>query len=700
MNYFSDDRSGFGLLQVMIGTVVLGIFAMIFVRKAYNRADISLLTELVTYRDQVLDYYAAVVQSRTAWQCTVKCNSQLHTWVNKRPIDSCPLGSPCKLIIYDGDGNCQQNSCPSGATVRLPKDGWRFALEPDLGGAYNFIPPTNPSTVDSSRPMLVEATWEQAVSSPVSNAVKVTISADWKPDDGYRKNYSSFNIGKRERVIYMNRTPYKNCADGLAARHGNDERNFFDDQGTGTGVARYAGDTSIVGIDPRTGLVTCWQSPLAIPPCYRPNQLPFNRDPPSTIDIDSITTLDFVAAQRCKSDTSDKGLCPHVGSGTTGITHFDRRTGIAHCGKNHIFIKNHNNNIDCGANGSGGLVGISEGGRFICSNDSDGNDGTGVDHNESPLDDCPYGIRGWDSDGDIICANSGYNEVTTDYGANIAFHDGYWVGDKGETGCKGDNIRTCNCCEFPQHCYAGDANRRDANNRKDWLDISGACKKNCSYRNDSTIKDDFKGCQDRDCNKHGCPELSSCKTACGKYEHNGGGCLGERYGDREPIRQYNRDCETCKNNNSCSSKEHDYNECTRESCTDLDPDDDHDPCAGRCADEYRIWDECDSTCACGSPPSPTIKDCRLECNQGIHANDTDNCDHKSFTETEFPLSGTTTLSVACTRCTTYKRNCDLAKRKSREFKNERPTKIDNPTTGCSVINNRNNDYPSAKTRCS
>ena len=340
------SNAGFGLLQVMIGTVVLGIFAMVFVRRAHNRADISYVMELVTYRDQILDYYTALLQSRTAWQCTVKCNTALHQWVKTGVSGSCPLNSPCSLAIYDGDGNCQPNACPTSKTLRLPSGGWRFALEPALGGAYNFVPPTNPSGgAVTTRPMLAKATWEQALASPVGNSVKVTIAVDWLPDPDYREQYTAFNVGKRERVLYLNRAPYKNCADGLAARFpiSISDKHFYDDQGTGSGVARYAGDTAIVGIDPTTGLVTCWQSPLVIPPCYDPSNPPFNTF--RTSDHDSVTVLDFVASQACRSDGSNKGLCPKIGSGTTGITHFDKRTGMAHCGVQHILIKNHNNYI-------------------------------------------------------------------------------------------------------------------------------------------------------------------------------------------------------------------------------------------------------------------------------------------------------------------------------------------------------------------
>ena len=650
--------AGFGLLQVMIGTVVLGIFAMVFVRKAQNRADISLLTELITYRDQVLDYYSAVVQSRTAWQCTRKCDT------NPPPT---PPSPGTGFNLYDGDADCQA-SCPTPPpTLRLLATGWRFSRKDNN---FTFEPPpqsTSPSK--ATHPFFVQANWQRVSSS--HNSVKVTLSIKFDPSDDWKKENTTMNIGSRERVFYMNRTPYKNCSDGLAARFSGSNL-FYDDGGTGTGVARYAGDTAVVEVDATTGLVKCWNSPLVIPPCYR-----------STAPFDSHRTSDstglyFIAADRCDFATKgDQGLCPKVGSGTTGITHFDKFTGISHCGVQHIFIKNHTNDIDCGASGSGGLVGIDEYGRYICSNATTGAEtgvaGTGVDHNEGS--ECQYGIKGWDSSGDVVCANAEGN-VTHDYGVNISFHDGYWVGDKGDKGCEGDKITSCNCCTYPQHCTS-----------TAWISQPlGRCSGNprtCQFRGNSTLQNDFRGCQNRECgNSHGCDNFHACNRACGNYYDGGGGCLEERYDDRQPIRDYEQACSDCKDRNSCDSKLRAYYSC-RDACDDPDtPENDCD--SDDCDDEWDTYDECDDDCDCGNPPTPFIKDCKRECLQGDTADDSNYCATPPLVNNFF---GTTQRGPTCLKCEEYNRRCATAERKSREYKDgDTPTKTANPS--CSSRDSR------------
>ena len=662
MKSYSSSIAGFGLLQVMIGTVVLGIFAMIFVRKAYNRNDINKVTELITYRDQVIDYYAAVVQSRTAWQCIRQCNGGL-------PTTTASAG----LIIYDGDGNCQ-SGCPTSPspTIRLPSQGWRFASDDN---DFVFEPPSwtsapsgTGSTADT-HPFHVKAEWQKASSSSSSNSVKVTVSIFFDPHEDWKKEHTALDIGDRHRVFYMNRSPYKNCADGLAARFGSNT--FFDDGGTGTGVERYAGDTAVVAIDSTTGLVECWDSPLVIPPCYRPNQPPFNRTQPSS-DFDSVSNLDFVAATTCNQGSGDQGLCPKTtGSGTTGITHFDRRTGISHCGKDHILMVESGgvSGINCGTNGNGGLVGISSDGQFICSNDS-GRSGTGVRRVPSP---CPYGIQGWDSSGSVVCANNSSvgrwvwerwrwkwvseREKDKDHGFNKAINDGYWVGDKGETGCQGNSIRSCNCCEFPMYCT--DTPWRN-------LRMSWRCRgnrKTCEYISDSRLKYDFKGCVIRNCNNHGCPSLSRCNRNCGRYSSSGWGCLKRRYNDARPIRDYNNACSACRSRNNCYSKYRSYVSCYN-SCPLVD---NNRRCNGSCDDEYDTWNECDDDCLCGSPPTPTLTDCRSVCNQGRYPNDYNNCSNKSFRDS-WPHYGWTTLGVACARCNDYKTRCEQAESDAKAFK--------------------------------
>ena len=661
--YRSAD--GFGLLQVMIGTVVLGIFAMVFVRKAQNRADVSLLTELITYRDQVLDYYSAVVQSRTAWQCTRKCGS--------------PTTADTGFNLYDGDANCQfgcSPSSPTKPTLRLPSFGWRFShaslFDPSSSSWPRSSGPVSTSIPDEdTHPFFVQAKWQ--IISSVTNEVKVTISVSFTPGDEWKKKYTTMDIGERKRVFYMNRTPHKNCSDGLAARVTGGSL-FFDDRGVGTGVERYAGDTAVVSIDATTGLVNCWNSPLVIPPCYEPDKPPFTGHSTSR-------GVSFTAAKPCDR-FADKGLCPKIGSGTTGITYFDSSTGVSHCGTRHILMveKSGNSGVNCGLTGSGGLVGVSTSGEFICSNDSGAVGGTGVEHNDttSSVPTCSYGIRGWDGSGKIKCANS--SQVT--YGDNIAFNDGYWVGDKGDTGCTGDSISSDNCCEFPHH---------STNIAWASLTLPTTCnndRKNCQFNGLSTLKDDFKGCVDRTCPNHGCKALADCEAVCLT-------CRNTRWSQDTTCRNYRTcrsNCSTCRSDNSkCSSDRSAYSSCesTRRNCeSDLascvardDPDEDCGSCDG-CSSEYSDLDdcldtECSTECNCGSAPTcppSNLSDCIVnDCNDSSDTDkserDSDECASVTFTETESPLTGdVTTQGAACSRCNTYNSRCATAERESRDLK--------------------------------
>ena len=62
--------AGFGLIQVMVGVVVVGILSLTFARKALNRQDLGIALQLVSYRDQALDYYTALASNRISWEKT------------------------------------------------------------------------------------------------------------------------------------------------------------------------------------------------------------------------------------------------------------------------------------------------------------------------------------------------------------------------------------------------------------------------------------------------------------------------------------------------------------------------------------------------------------------------------------------------------------------------------------------------------
>ena len=66
----SRSVAGFGMIQAMVGVVVIGILSLTFVRKSSNRQELGITIRHVSYRDQVLDYYTSVAYNRTSWHNT------------------------------------------------------------------------------------------------------------------------------------------------------------------------------------------------------------------------------------------------------------------------------------------------------------------------------------------------------------------------------------------------------------------------------------------------------------------------------------------------------------------------------------------------------------------------------------------------------------------------------------------------------
>ena len=44
-----DSKRGFGIVTVMIGAVMLGIFALVFTQRMQNRANVSLIADLMAF---------------------------------------------------------------------------------------------------------------------------------------------------------------------------------------------------------------------------------------------------------------------------------------------------------------------------------------------------------------------------------------------------------------------------------------------------------------------------------------------------------------------------------------------------------------------------------------------------------------------------------------------------------------------------
>ena len=83
----------------MVGAVVLGIFAMVYTQQMQNRANVSLIGDLMSFREQVITYYGSVMSNRSTWECTIRRNSTLQTYLSGGdPTASRPGGS---LDIYD-----------------------------------------------------------------------------------------------------------------------------------------------------------------------------------------------------------------------------------------------------------------------------------------------------------------------------------------------------------------------------------------------------------------------------------------------------------------------------------------------------------------------------------------------------------------------------------------------------------------------
>ena len=101
--------AGFGLIQVMVGVVVLAIVSLTFARKSLNRQDLGIALQLVSYRDQVLDYYTALASNRISWQNTRRGT----TWTDDNSIHD--------VEIRDADG--------SG---RIPQPGLRLNYDDDV----------------------------------------------------------------------------------------------------------------------------------------------------------------------------------------------------------------------------------------------------------------------------------------------------------------------------------------------------------------------------------------------------------------------------------------------------------------------------------------------------------------------------------------------------------------------------------------
>ena len=277
----------------MVGAVVLGIFAMVYTQQMQNRANVSLIGDLMSFREQVITYYGSVVSNRSTWECTIQSNGQLQQYLAGCTVPPCPTPKPAginyldgTLDIYDYTGNCQERFGGAGGILRIPSGnglGLKLQDHNDLpidGAADGAANPCDPDI----HHFCLKVEWEGLdpdQSSQRAVELKLILTANRKAikDD----LDVSFELADKEYAIYMNRTVATDCSDGRVT-------GYFPNTGKGQarpwhpgivsssaaaphttskGVSAYAGDTAVVQFDSITGLVACSSlGPLVVPSCY------------------------------------------------------------------------------------------------------------------------------------------------------------------------------------------------------------------------------------------------------------------------------------------------------------------------------------------------------------------------------------------------------------------------------------------------
>lgn len=369
------EEGGFGIITVMMGAVVLGIFALVYTQQMQNRANISLIGDLMSFREQVITYYGSVLANRSSWECTVRDNSALELYL----AGGTAYSGSGPLNVRDYTGDCQEGFVGAGtAQLLIPTTGLQLKLMnySDLP----VYPPAPPLPCDntSTEHFCLKAEWEGLDSSLGSNmrGVEVTLTLI-----ANRKNIKndldvSFELADKEYALYMNRTVATDCSDGRVTGYfpgtttGTVPSSTTAPHMTGTGVNAYAGDTAVVDFDAVTGLVACsGRGPLIIPPCYNISDIsvigviktnpflsgtgmPGYRGFQSDHGFKDIVGNNSLRCDGAGSAYSGyggvslqpkavfKGKCPETGGeGTTAIAYFDEHTGISHCSHPNILVE-------------------------------------------------------------------------------------------------------------------------------------------------------------------------------------------------------------------------------------------------------------------------------------------------------------------------------------------------------------------------
>ena len=283
---------GFGIVTVMMGAVVLGIFALVYTQQMQNRANISLIGDLMSFREQVITYYGSVVGNRSTWECTIQANDDLKLYLATGHMDttypgpgSAGINAPDgTLNIFDYSGNCQEGFGGAGGKLIVSSTGLGLKLDQD----HSSLPVTPHRDCDHTNNgthFCLKVEWERLdPDQGQQRAVEVKLVLEANRQALKNQLDVSFDLADKEHALYFNRTVATDCSDGRVTGYfpgsAKGRARGWTPPGPGyigttsphpasKGVPGYAGDTAVVKFDPVTGLVACSsRGPLVVPPCY------------------------------------------------------------------------------------------------------------------------------------------------------------------------------------------------------------------------------------------------------------------------------------------------------------------------------------------------------------------------------------------------------------------------------------------------
>ena len=209
----SRSVAGFGMIQVMVGAVVVGIFSVVFVRKTYNRAEITTSIQLVSYRDQLLDYYTALASNRVSWRNT---RAAVANWAT--------VGAGSGISLRDVDNS------------EKIKVGGLVLSEDNI--ADGEILPSSVSACPTADPINTTHFCVRAIK---VNSSRIRISVDYRIEDRQVAQMANYLVKSRQREISF-------------------------DGGT---VGKDCGRKAVIGLNFDNKTVTCSVHNLIEPPCYR-----------------------------------------------------------------------------------------------------------------------------------------------------------------------------------------------------------------------------------------------------------------------------------------------------------------------------------------------------------------------------------------------------------------------------------------------